>query len=141
MESLLNEASDELATRLSLQNVTLPTTTTIYNETQSCIKSVEETTALTTKVQSESEAITDTLTSLKNNYKDLQSTFDKIDQLELLVNKVKDTYNAVAENLDGIEKAVNASTSKRSDIPIQPYFPPPKPVEIFDTQELMSTHQ
>lgn len=141
MEQLVNEASDELATRLSLQNVTLSTMTAVNNETQSCIKRVEECKELTAKVQTESESISDMMASLRNNYKDLQSTFDKIDQLEIIVNKVKDTYNAVAENLDGMERAVNASTSKRSDIPVQPYFPPPKPIEIFDTQELMSTYQ
>jgi hypothetical protein len=50
------------------------------------------------------------LSSLKEKNDELQSTFDKIDQLELLVNKVKDTYNAVAENLDQMERAVSAST-------------------------------
>lgn len=50
------------------------------------------------------------LTSLKEKNDELQSTFDKIDQLEMLVNKVKDTYNAVAENLDQMERAVSSST-------------------------------
>jgi chromosome segregation ATPase len=51
------------------------------------------------------------LNSLKEKQDELESTFNKIDQLEILVNKVKDTYNAVAENLDSVERTVSASTA------------------------------
>ncbi|GAA5806489.1 hypothetical protein HPULCUR_012023 [Helicostylum pulchrum] len=114
MESLVKEASKELESRLSIDTVTSNT------------------------IQTETELINEMLSSLKEKHQELESTFKNIDQLEILVNKVKDTYNAVAENVDYIEKAVSASTrqGKRSDIPVQPYFPPPRPVEIYNSKEL-----
>ncbi|KAG2236759.1 hypothetical protein INT48_006943 [Thamnidium elegans] len=135
MESLVKEASKELESRLSIDTVASDTISTFNTETQACINRVNETSELTTKIQTETELINQMLSSLKEKHQELESTFKNIDQLEILVNKVKDTYNAVAENVDYIEKAVSASTrqGKRSDIPVQPYFPPPRPVEIYNS--------
>ncbi|KAI9356352.1 hypothetical protein BD770DRAFT_390054 [Pilaira anomala] len=141
MESLVNEASKELNSRLSIDTIASTTIANFQNETQVCINRVEQSSELTTKIQTETQVIQDMLNSITQQYEALESTFDSIDQLEILVNKVKDTYNAVAENVDQIEKAVSASTrqGKRTDIPVQPYFPPPRPVEIYHTKELFDS--
>ncbi|KAG2195537.1 hypothetical protein INT46_007237 [Mucor plumbeus] len=147
METIVNEAVDELNNTFSIQNTSKPTIDEFNKEAQSCMKRIKDTTDLITKVQSETDNINQLMQSLKSKDDELQAMFNKIDQLELLVTKVKNTYNAVAENLDIVEKAVNASTPFRlgnrykSDMPIQPYFPPPNQVDIYDTNELFtSTH-
>ncbi|OAD03376.1 hypothetical protein MUCCIDRAFT_110233 [Mucor lusitanicus CBS 277.49] len=113
METIVNEAVDELANVFSVDATSKPAVDTFKKEIASCRKRVQETTDLANKVQSETNNINELLQSLKSKDQELQTAFDKIDQLELLINRVKDTYNAVAENLDQVEKAVNASTPFR----------------------------
>ncbi|KAG2205999.1 hypothetical protein INT47_005317 [Mucor saturninus] len=113
MEHIVAEAAQELESRLSIENLTSATMASWNHETSACIKRIEDTAQLTNKIQSETELIQEMLTCLNQKQGELQATFDKIDQLEALVNKVKDTYNAMGENVDMMEKAVSASTPFR----------------------------
>ncbi|KAK4516040.1 uncharacterized protein ATC70_011001 [Mucor velutinosus] len=113
METTVNEAVDELTNAFSVDAASKPTIEAFKKETTSCMKRVQDTTDLANKVQSETNNINELLQSLKSKDEELQTAFGKIDQLELLINRVKDTYNAVAENLDQVEKTVNASTPLR----------------------------
>ncbi|KAI8889286.1 hypothetical protein K501DRAFT_329357 [Backusella circina FSU 941] len=149
MEPLLDNSLEELTSRFSIENATAPTLTSFEQERTSCMKRITETTQLTEKVQQETDTIQSMLQSLREKTEELESAFEKIDQLEIIINKVKDTYNAVAENVNDMERAVSASipstlslpflTGKRADSPYQPYFPPPKQVEIYNTTELLSS--
>ncbi|KAL7319335.1 hypothetical protein PS15m_002484 [Mucor circinelloides] len=145
METIVNEAVNELTNAFSVDVTSKSTIDAFNKEAASCMKRVQDTTDLANKVQSETNNINELLQSLKSKDQELQTAFHKIDQLELLINRVKDTYNAVAENLDQVEKAVNASTPFRlgnrykSDVPVQPYFPPPNHVDIYDTNELFTS--
>ena len=49
--------------------------------------------------------------TLLENDVQLKSTFAEIDEIERIVHHVKDTYNKVAESVDDMEKAINASIS------------------------------
>ena len=49
-------------------------------------------------------------TLLENDAR-LKSTFAEIDEIERIVHHVKNTYNKVAESVDDMEKAINASIS------------------------------
>ena len=49
--------------------------------------------------------------TLLENDAQLKSTFAEIDEIERIVHHVKDTYNQVAESVDDMEKAINASMS------------------------------
>ncbi|CEP15077.1 hypothetical protein [Parasitella parasitica] len=113
METIVNEAVEELTGAFSIDNTTKPTVDEFNKVIKSCTKRVDDTTDLINKVQSETANMNELLRSLKSKDEELQATFSKIDQLQLLITKVKDTYNAVAENVDQVEKAVNASTSFR----------------------------
>ncbi|KAG0781538.1 hypothetical protein G6F16_011694 [Rhizopus arrhizus] len=133
MEILLDEASKELATRLSVDSMTKTT--------------MNETKELATNVQTEITTNNDMLNVLKAKNEEMQNTFNQIDQLENIVNRVKDTYNSVANNLDQMERAISASTSnisfglgkKSSNATVQPYFPPPGHVNIYNTDELFES--
>lgn len=57
-----------------------------YNhDTSACIKRIEDTSQLTSKIQTETELIQEMLSCLKQKQKELQATFDKIDQLEVSI--------------------------------------------------------
>ncbi|KAG0794739.1 hypothetical protein G6F21_002641 [Rhizopus arrhizus] len=108
---------------------------------------MNETKELATNVQTEITTNNDMLNVLKAKNEEMQNTFNQIDQLENIVNRVKDTYNSVANNLDQMERAISASTSnisfglgkKSSNATVQPYFPPPGHVNIYNTDELFES--
>ncbi|KAI8990238.1 hypothetical protein BDB01DRAFT_780557 [Pilobolus umbonatus] len=147
MESLIDEASLEVRNRLSVYNITETAMNQFDSEINTCKKRVTDSAVLANKIDAETTLVQDMYQSLNEKIDQIETTFDRIDQLEILVNIVKNTYNAVAENLDRMERAVNASTptslpfnigARRMDIPVQPYFPPPDTVDIYDTNELLS---
>ncbi|KAG2221777.1 hypothetical protein INT45_003417 [Circinella minor] len=97
------------------------------------------------RTQSERAHVQDMMQTLLENDARLKSTFAEIDEIELIVHHVKNTYNKVAESVDDMEKAINASISsgfpflqKRNET-FQPYFPPPLPVDIYHTENLFSS--
>ncbi|ORE18443.1 hypothetical protein BCV71DRAFT_234937 [Rhizopus microsporus] len=111
MDSLVHKASEELGERLSVDSVTKSAMDSFTFQINDSLKRVKETEELTSKVQKETESIHDMLSILKNKNEEMLTAFKQIDQLEIIVNRVKDTYNAVAKNMDQIERAISASTS------------------------------
>ncbi|KAL0138995.1 hypothetical protein V8B55DRAFT_1519829 [Mucor lusitanicus] len=83
METIVNEAVDELANVFSVDATSKPAVDTFKKEIASCRKRVQETTDLANKVQSETNNINELLQSLKSKDQELQTAFDKIDQLEV----------------------------------------------------------
>ncbi|KAI9251391.1 hypothetical protein BDA99DRAFT_521733 [Phascolomyces articulosus] len=111
----------------------------------SCAKRIQETSDVTVKVHNEQTVVQERMQTLLENDARLKTTFAEIDEIERIVNHVKETYNKVAESVDDMEKAINASISsgfpflqKRNET-VQPYFPPPLPVNIYHTKDLFST--
>ncbi|CEI93123.1 hypothetical protein RMCBS344292_07366 [Rhizopus microsporus] len=144
MDSLVHKASEELGERLSVGSVTKSVMDSFTFQINDSLKRMKETEELTSKVQKETESIHDMLSILKNKNEEMLTAFKQIDQLEIIVNRVKDTYNAVAKNMDQIERAISASTStfglgKKRSTTVQPYFPPPDHVDIYNTDELFNS--
>lgn len=143
MENLIDKVSKELEDRLSVESETKTAMSTFQTQADNSMKRVKETTDLANRVQTEITTNREMLSVLKSKNEEMQNTFEQIDQLETIVNRVKETYNSVANNLDQMERAISASMSntsfglgKKSDTTIQPYFPPPGHVDIYDTNEL-----
>ncbi|KAI8987609.1 hypothetical protein BDF20DRAFT_832522 [Mycotypha africana] len=147
MDSLVSESSAELANRLSVDTVFSTAVASINKKIEGFSDRVEVKKRQTDEVVvKKDEKLSELLKALIEKQDQLEAVFDQIDRIEGIINKVKETYNAVAENLDSIEKAVSASTTTYSlqssrrqqqhGVPLQPYFPPPNHVDIFDTNEL-----
>ncbi|GAN02336.1 hypothetical protein MAM1_0020d01779 [Mucor ambiguus] len=83
METIVNEAVDELTNAFSVEATSIPTIDAFKKKTTSCMKRVQDTTELADKVQSETNNINELLQSLKSKDEELQKAFDKIDQLEV----------------------------------------------------------
>ncbi|KAL9557519.1 hypothetical protein MBANPS3_001326 [Mucor bainieri] len=83
METIVNEAVDELTNAFSVDATSKPTIDAFKQETTSCMKRVQDTIDLANKVQSETSNISELLQSLKSKDEELQAAFDKIDQLEV----------------------------------------------------------
>ncbi|KAI8087643.1 uncharacterized protein B0P05DRAFT_569591 [Gilbertella persicaria] len=153
MDTLIASASKELTQQLSVENLTMSTTAQLDTQLTSCQQRIHHThdtlrqvstrfikaISSCSKMQQGIEDTNTVLQALKERDQALKATFDKIDQLESIIDRVKETYHQVANNVDKIEKAVSASTPFRlsqKNTPVQPYFPPPNPVDMFDTHTL-----
>ncbi|KAG0189456.1 hypothetical protein DFQ28_003384 [Apophysomyces sp. BC1034] len=109
---------------------------------------MEDSAAKAVEIHAETEATQTILQSLRDKEEELRQTFSKIDKLEAIVQTVNDTYIKVAQSVEGMEKAVHSSRSQKSFIRlptrsstpdiVQPYFPPPQSVEIYQTKKLFS---
>ncbi|KAI8577637.1 hypothetical protein K450DRAFT_200998 [Umbelopsis ramanniana AG] len=62
------------------------------------------------KTREENQGINAILDDIKQQSLELEKTFEQIDQLEMFVNHVKDTFNQVADCVGSMEKSVLANS-------------------------------
>ncbi|KAI9285772.1 hypothetical protein BC943DRAFT_32304 [Umbelopsis sp. AD052] len=62
------------------------------------------------KTREENQRINAILDDIKQQSMELENTFQQIDQLEMFVNHVKDTFNQVADCVGSMEKSVLANS-------------------------------
>ncbi|KAI8147748.1 hypothetical protein BJV82DRAFT_664111 [Fennellomyces sp. T-0311] len=135
----------ELAQRFRIDACAADATKEWEQSLVQCAKRVKDTGEAVVKTQAERSHVQDMMQTLLDNDARLQSTFAEIDQIEHIVQRVKETYNKVAESVDDMEKSINASVSSgfpflpRRNEAVQPYFPPPLPVDIYRTEDLFSS--
>ncbi|KAI8393362.1 uncharacterized protein BYT42DRAFT_3676 [Radiomyces spectabilis] len=152
MESLVEASSQELATQIHPDRAVQSSLNRWHDQTLQCRQRIEETAAGVVKTRAETDEVQAAVQLLRDKMQQLQETFDEIDQIEAIVNTVKETYNEVAASVEAVEKAVAAShrtkplfqlpiatRSATPDIPVQPYFPPPPPVQIYHTDDLFNS--
>ncbi|KAI9015841.1 hypothetical protein CLU79DRAFT_721405 [Phycomyces nitens] len=86
--------------------------------TLTCNNQINATTKTVQKTREDTANIENMIRSLREQDQALQMAFERIDQLESIIQTVKDTYNKVAESVDTIEKAVAASHRPLNSFPI-----------------------
>ncbi|ORZ10173.1 hypothetical protein BCR42DRAFT_494666 [Absidia repens] len=152
LEDGIEKASDELAQHYSVDQLAAPLLDHVQQQGTQCAKRIQDADQLVQQTQTDTQSSRDALATLRQQTDALQKAFDTIDHLEVLVNQVNKTLTQVANNVDDMEKAVQSSVqqqqqksafplpfrfSKRSDLPHQPYFPPPQHVDIPSSQSLL----
>ncbi|KAI8068318.1 hypothetical protein BC940DRAFT_299684 [Gongronella butleri] len=140
-DPLLKSAALELATRHQVPKTAQTTVDQVQRQTSQCQVQIENTTAALTQIQTDTTSCRQALAKLQEQSASLQGAFDTIDQIERVVQTISTTLAQVAANVDEVDKVVAQSTSqlpslpipflsKRTTDPVQPYFPPPKHVDI-----------
>ncbi|KAI7881831.1 hypothetical protein K492DRAFT_236396 [Lichtheimia hyalospora FSU 10163] len=142
----MDQVSRELSEHLSISNATGNWEKEWNDSTMQTSKRIADTADKTIKVQEEHVYIEDILSKLQEKGEALEETFAEIDRLEKLVQHVKQTYDKVAESVSDMERSVHSSTSsnfsflQKQNSAFQPYFPPPLPVNMYSTPELVTQH-
>ncbi|KAJ8656904.1 hypothetical protein O0I10_007501 [Lichtheimia ornata] len=142
----MDQVSRELSEHLSISNATGNLEKEWDDSMMQTSKRITDTADKTIKLQEEHVQIEEVLSKLREKGEALEQTFAEIDQVEKLVQQVKATYDKVAESVNDMEKSVHSSTSsnfsflQKQSNAFQPYFPPPLPVNIYSTPELLSQH-
>ncbi|RUS16911.1 hypothetical protein BC937DRAFT_90661 [Endogone sp. FLAS-F59071] len=157
MDPTLRKVAEELTKHLNVKtaseepNIThsfVPLAKQLSNIIEALISSasqINESRELLDETQAISQGVQPTLVALQSGADKLDDLFEKIDHLEEFVNLMKNNINEVAERIDEMERAIAKptntltsfilTTSSRSQDSVQPYFPPPRPVEIFRTSD------
>ncbi|OAD79237.1 hypothetical protein PHYBLDRAFT_58286 [Phycomyces blakesleeanus NRRL 1555(-)] len=104
---LVEQAANELAERWNIQKTAIPILAEMDKVTLTCNKQVHATSETIQKARKDTADTQTMIQSLREQDKALQLAFDRIDQLESIIQTVKDTYNKVAESVDTIEKAIS----------------------------------
>ncbi|KAL1931309.1 hypothetical protein VTP01DRAFT_10446 [Rhizomucor pusillus] len=160
-DNLVQQSANELAERWTIDSVAASSIKEWDQDMMACLKRIQNTASNVATMRQDMEQTRASIDRLKATRAELEATFAEIDQIEAVVQRVKETYNQVASSVDEMDKAVAASRSgssspaaggassfplfflpststssnKRSEA-LQPYFPPPKPVDIYHTADL-----
>ncbi|SAL98722.1 hypothetical protein [Absidia glauca] len=148
LTDMVDKASSELADRYKVERIATPLINHVQQQCNQCSNQIQDTERVTIQIQQDTQSCREALATLQEQSESLQKAFSTIDKLEVLVNQMNSTLVQVTANVDEMEKTVQSSIqqksalpipfrfSKRSDSPLQPYFPPPQPMIELGTRSI-----
>ncbi|KAI8337761.1 hypothetical protein BC941DRAFT_426116 [Chlamydoabsidia padenii] len=148
LTEIVSKASKELADQYKVDQIAAPLINHVHQQVTQCNSRIQDTERIARQIQTDTQSSRDALASLRQQSDSLEQAFASIDQLEVIVNQMNNTLTQVTANVDDMEKTVQNSIqqklslpmpflfSKRSDSPLQPYFPPPQHVDIPSSKHL-----